>query len=163
MRSLLSIFLCSILLCSCFGQHAMQHPEQYLNASAFPSDIKKDGYVLLVQKMKSNISGGTQNRRVSRLMRKNYDKPFEMVSAKELNSNPEYSDKSKYRYLLKKLDKNGGMSQTVTRSTGMTTITYSDMVIEDRLTGKVYPKTGHPTNTFEEAMKVVAPYLGKMK
>lgn len=75
---------------------------KYLNSEAFPIDLKKDGYVLLVLKEESSpLVSQIQNKRVDKLMKEYYNKPYELVSSSDLKSNPKYANKNVYRYLIR--------------------------------------------------------------
>ena len=163
MKTNVAIALMVLLLTSCFGRRAMEHPEEYLNTEAFPSDIKKEGYVLLVKELEvGKLTSNVQNNRVEKLMQKYYDKPYVMVSSADLTSNSKFSDKNIYRYLLT-TDVKG--TQSIDNGPGMagTHFTYREVYFVDRLLNKTYPGTGQSLDSYEADMKIVAPYLSKMK
>ncbi|MFI5133815.1 MAG: hypothetical protein ACHQEB_05735, partial [Chitinophagales bacterium] len=106
----------------------------------------------------------SQNRKADKLMKKYYDKPYEMAFRADIESNPKYANKSVYRYLLKQEDEDE-LTVTATQGPGYGGNTFHnrDMFFVDRQTGKAYPKTGHAGVAFEMDMRIIAPYLGKMK
>ena len=164
MKKIIVFIVLSTLIFGCIGHKAMKYPEKYLNADAFPSDIKKDGYILLVQKQEtSRMVSNVQNGRVDKLMKRFYDKPYEMVSYTDVTSNSKYANKNVYRYLLKQSGAQG--EQVITKEPGMGSLhfTYREVFITDRLLGKDFPGTGQSLDSYEADMRVVAPYLGKMK
>lgn len=167
MRKLIFILLCPILFSACIGQKARKHPERYLNSEAFPADLKKDGYVLLILKEESSpLVAKIQNRRVDDLMKKYYTKPYEMVSSSDLSSNPKYANKNVYRYLIRQQPLNAVIrserNQNNVEINSMTFV-HRDIYIEDRVTGKGFPGTGLRGDSYQSDMMIVAPYLAKMK
>jgi hypothetical protein len=94
-----SIFACVVLavLASCSPAHKFSKAH---DPSSIPSDLKKDGHVLLVINQEEGMFKGTQNRRVEREMKRHYNGAFEMVSWTDIAKNPKYDDLEKYRYAI---------------------------------------------------------------
>jgi len=166
MRKLIFILICPVLLSACIGQKARKHPERYLNSDAFPTDLKKDGYILLILKEESSpLVSKTQNKRVDQLMKEYYNRPYELVSSSDVKSNPKYADKNVYRYLLRQQDIDAvttiERNQSGAEINSMT-FRHRDIFIEDRLMNKEFPPAGLSGSSYEADMMIVAPYLGKM-
>ena len=163
MKKIIPFIFLTILIFGCIGQK-MRYPYKHLDANAFPSDIKKDGYILLVHNQEtSRMVSSIQNRRVDKLMKRNYDKPYEMVSSADVSSNSKYADKNVYRYLLKQSEVLGESSYSGGPGMGSQNFTYRTVFFIDRLLEKTYPATGKALSSYEAHMMTLAPYLGQMK
>jgi len=164
MKKVIPFIFLPILILGCSVQKSMKHPENYMNAEAFPADIKKDGYILLVLKEESSrLVSNVQNNRVDKLMKEYYDKPYEMVSSADVASNSKYANKNVYRYLIRQSAPQSTLEVTQGPGMGSTHFVHREVYIVDRLSGKNYPGTGQSLDSYEADMRIVAAYLGKMK
>lgn len=162
----LGIYLLTFLS-SCATSHIN---DKRINDAAFPAGFKDKSKILLVEKWTTGLSKGTVNRRLEREMTKNYSGKFEMVTREEIETNPKYSNKDVYRYVLSNQiwsSRSSTLTQTVTNAgVSGNSIQYNnayrlDFHLKDRIENKDYPEIGVTSNSFPKAIKRIAPVLNK--
>lgn len=146
-----------VLLASCVSGHVNS---KRIDKEAFPAGFSDPNCVLLLQKRTSGINHGGMNRYLNKSFRKHYTGKFEMVSIEEIQNNPKYQDKKKYRYLLTDEVWTNNSSTRTTTSSG-TSFSYNNSYrigyhLYDLLEAKGFPEIGVSSNVPAKAMKRVA-------
>jgi len=157
-----------LIISSCTSSHINA---KRVNQDAFPPDFNKcKECTLIVLKRTGGVNPRGINNYLAKSFRKHYKGEFEMATPEEVDKNPKYQDKNKYRFIVSDQVRTGGSQVDNQKiSNGMVTghtidynYTYTmDFRIYDRLADKGYGSMGVSSNVPAKAINRTSVLLNK--
>ena len=137
---------------------------QKVNEGSIPAEFKCPDCILLIVKKENGEGIPGFNKHVEKIFKKQYSGKFEVVAAKDIDTNSLYKDKAIYRFILG--DNSWSVSSKHSESIGpqdrnhqyTTTATYISFHLYDRQLEKGYPEIGvwhYPVTTVEHTAKAL--------